>query len=337
MKSVYDIFNNTNIDTSEYDQMELSEFEKRQIKHRVLEKIGVKKKTHNNKLVSCIAIVVMGGTILFSSPSAIAKIPIVGAFLEQYMLSDEETNKDLAVLKPYKTMVGQSITNEYGTMVLNEVLLDEGRLVISATINGNAANDISPFPSIQIDGKEITEGGGAIKDIIDEDSSILITSMVVNDISLIDEHHIKLSYKTVNNKIIESPWEFEFKASGEVLANETTEIEINQSIKLENGQQVQVEKVVESPVSITVYYEMVGALETWEYDVQFKAFDENGEELVMESAKTMAKDSHMRYKTNLKEISKITLVPFYTSGYEGTKKEDIYKEHPEKSFEVKLK
>ena len=332
MKSIYEIFNNAKIDTSPYDQVDLSEIEKKQIKKRILGKVPIKKKkSYKLKLISSVAILLIGGTILFSSPSVIAKIPLVGKFLEEYLISNSEPKLDLSSFEPYRTVLGQSSINQYGKIVLNEVILDEGRLIISATLHGEAAHGgVSQFPTIVIDGKKVryTSASGT-EDPIDENTSVTISEIDLEDISLKDEHHIQLSY--IYKKEIDTPWEFEFKANGEALS--VVETEINQSIRLENGQQVHVEKIVQSPLSIILYYKMDRARE---YHVQFKAFDEEGNELLSSSSSITDESAILRFYTNLKEIKRITLSPYvYRDEDEVTPA--FYEEFPENSIEFDLK
>ena len=332
MKSIYEIFNHAKMDTSAYDQVDLTEIEKKRIKNRILGKVAVKKRrTYKVKLMSSAAIVLITSTILFNSPSAIAKIPFVGAFLENYLISSDEHQIDLSSIEPYKTVIGQSSINKYGTLLLNEVILEEGRLVISTTLHGKVANGgVSPYPTVQIDGKEIeVSSAHATQDYIDENTSILITQIDLKDVSLNDEHLIKLSY--IYKKEIESPWVFEFKASGKVLAIDVEETKINQSIRLSNGQQIRVEKIVQSPLSITLYYKLY---REQEYVVGFQAFDDEGREL-LHSDSSISEDAHIRYYTNLKEINSITLIP-YISREEDQDEPAFYEEFPDKKIEVNL-
>ncbi|WP_431028601.1 hypothetical protein [Lysinibacillus sp. LZ02] len=85
-----------------------------------------------------------------------------------------------------------------------------------------------------------------------------------------------------------------------------------------------IDKVVQSPITITVYYEMLGEPESWEYDDQFKLLKEEKQEVLPNSGQTMVQSSYIRFNTNTERIDQITLIPFYVSGYEGNQKTDVY-------------
>ncbi|MCP1357215.1 DUF4179 domain-containing protein [Aneurinibacillus migulanus] len=60
---------------------------------------------------------------------ALADIPLIGSVIEEYVNNEEDVNNKEAPLDDYKTVVGQTVTDNGIKVRLNEVLLDEGRLV----------------------------------------------------------------------------------------------------------------------------------------------------------------------------------------------------------------
>ena len=63
------------------------------------------------------------------SKYTLADIPIIGNALEKFVYSQEGSLSD------YKTVIGDSVKDNGVKVTLNEIILDEGQLLISSTFH----------------------------------------------------------------------------------------------------------------------------------------------------------------------------------------------------------
>lgn len=351
MSELFKLFNRAKIQTEKYDETPLSDLEIARIKKRLHSKL--KTQTSKKKkltILSGVGVAMLATAIAISSPNALAKLPIIGSFIEQYM-NHPDVNDEMYTT--YKNIIGQTKENKYGTLTLNEVMLDQGELFITTTYHSNKPvpnseylkinkhlpdTDYLPlFPEIKIDGKEVESGsgGGAGNDQIDDQTFVIYSSISIPNIELSKPHDIQFSFKSDK---LSDPWEFNFTATGEAIAAKTTETMINQSFSLPNGQKVVVEKITQSPVSLILYYHMFPAPDkTMDYDVQFRLYDQNNNELGQSAFKTMLENSTLRFqKENMEPITNITLVPHSINVKSGVPHKDVVKVFHEYTITTKL-
>lgn len=140
-------------------------------------------------------------------------------------------------------------------------MMDNQQLLLSATFEpaDGVAFDYQTHiqPTVKINGQDVTDmtGGESIE---------LNTSMftIYNDIELnqaitTEELSIQISYDALNfEKTIKQPWSFYVKVSQKALLAKVTEFEMNQDITLRNGEEITLQKVVATPISTTVYYDL---------------------------------------------------------------------------------
>lgn len=195
----------------------------------------------------------------------IASMPFVGGVVEKYNYPNNE-NLDFS---SYKTAIGETAENNLGKLTLNEVMLDDQQVVLSATFEpaDGVKFDYQTFitPKVKINGQEfsVTTGGQSI-----ELNDAMFT--IYNDIDLsqvieTEDVHIQLSYETLRHSsqdplIIEQPWTFDVQVSQANLLSEKKVFEMNKLITLNNGEKVTIEKVVSTPISTTIYYDLSQSL-----------------------------------------------------------------------------
>lgn len=218
------------------------------------------------------AVIVLGFSLSINS-GVIASIPFVGEAIEKYISSNEKID-----YASYKTAIGETAENELGKLTLNEIMMDDKQLFLSATfepaddVDFNYQMHISP--SVKINGEDytFTTGGQSV-----ELNNSMFT--IYNDIDLkksidTDNIQIEISYDTWKHETaIEQPWTFDVEVSQEKLLKEKKVLELNKVITLSNGGTVTIQKVVTTPISTTVYYDLS---EDASEDIRFKIRTEDG-------------------------------------------------------------
>ncbi|MDU7967207.1 MAG: DUF4179 domain-containing protein, partial [Paeniclostridium sordellii] len=129
MKNKYEIFNDTKIDENNYKNINISEKDKEAIKNRMNKKIKYRKSNYKkNILVASIPILVAGGIIL-SGETSMAYIQNIGKQIEHFF------NKNDEELRGYKTLVNETKTDKNIDVTLNEIMLEDGELLLSLTLD----------------------------------------------------------------------------------------------------------------------------------------------------------------------------------------------------------
>lgn len=339
MKDVYQMLNEVDIDLMEYDIPELTSYEKKKMKKRMTKKIQNRARQSRSKLwaISAAVLIILSLGIGMQ-PTALAKMPILGPILEHYLGMD-----DGQPLENYKTILGQSIENEQGSITLNEVIIDEGRLLINSTFETRSDNikleNVNPFPAISINGEEVSANGGGDVEQLGDSTYSLFSSMDVQDLDLSKPLEIKIAYEDLGRGVSDKEeWAFEFMASGESLLAESKTIPINQQFSLQNGQRVVVEELILSPVSSTLKYHIYSNKGmNYEFDVRLLVEDEMGKIYEPQEELTLAKGAYIRFEVLAEEISTLKITPFVISGKEGEEKTDYHEMLYKEAFEVKIK
>ena len=85
----------------------------------------------------------------------IADIPLIGSKMEDYVNSRGEP------LKEYKTTIGQTVYDNGVEVRLDEVMIDEGQIIVNSTFKSSRVNleDSYPSPDIYINGKLLNGSG----------------------------------------------------------------------------------------------------------------------------------------------------------------------------------
>ncbi|MEK4425507.1 DUF4179 domain-containing protein [Solibacillus sp. FSL K6-1523] len=293
MKDLLKKFNDEKIDLDQLDVQPLTDLEKKVIKKRLKKKL-MRRRSMPVKVIASVASLALVSIIAVNSNFALADIPIIGAKLEAFVYSQQDSLTD------YKTILGESVEDNGVKVTLNEVILDDGQLLISSTfhtkLNGDDLNynwfsDIDVY----IDGRKIEMGGGGGPEEITESYIHYFWSADVGQLDLQKEKSIRIVFNDLRrsdrDEIIKGKWHFKFKASAEKLFANTKTVPINQQFTLENGQTIDVQSLVLTPISSKIVYEMPNVSDY----VYFKIENEHGEEIQATSAQYGDGGSYNRF------------------------------------------
>lgn len=254
---IYKELNEIEIDLGEFEEATFTKLEKKRVQKRVKKKLKLVKP---NKGVGVAASALVIG-LLVMNHQTIANMPFIAALLEDWGGTEK------ADWSSYKTVIGETRTTEMGDLTLNEVIVDYDKIMISATFEKNEATAFSYrhqfFPTIIINGEKVERGGSAAQSIEQNSSMYTIYNEVTLaepveatdfDIQIIyDEMHTPQT-KTLEGETLEQPWVFDIKASQLTVQNETTVHDLHQTIQLQNGDKLVIDRIVTTPISTTIFY-----------------------------------------------------------------------------------
>ncbi|GKU83042.1 DUF4179 domain-containing protein [Niallia sp. NCCP-28] len=332
MENLFERVNEENMDLSEFEGNPLTDVEKKAIKKRIKTKLK-RKSGKKRKVFAAVASLSIILLIEMNSNYALADIPVIGNALEKFVYSKEDS------LHNYKTVIGETVEDNGMKVTLNEVLLDDGQLLISSTFHTNLTNkdlDYNWFSDIDvyINGKKSElSGGGGPNEITNSAVKYFWTTDLQN-INMKDNQKIKIVFHNLERsdakKIIKGKWRFTFNASGKKLAANEKIIPIDRSFTLEDNQKVTIEKLIITPVSTKLTYK----INTADTDLSFRMHDQNGVELQGFSASTSGYDNYNRFIALQSTVPKLKVIPYITSYDEIDINEKILYD---KVFEIKVK
>ncbi|MEH7122430.1 DUF4179 domain-containing protein [Bacillus sp. JJ1773] len=321
MKNLFERLNDEKIKLSEFEGGQLTDIEKKATKKRI--KAKLKSRSGNKRRILAVAASLAVITILgMNTNYTLADIPIIGSALEKFVYSQEDSLSD------YKTVIGESVESNGVKVTLNEIILDEGQLLISSTFHTDLSDSDLAYNwysniGVYIDGKKSDLGGGGGPKEITNSAVNYFWASDIKNINLQDNQQIKIVFNNLERsdtkKLIKGKWSFEFTASGEKLMAEKKSIPINKYITLEDGQKVTVEELILTPVSTMITYKMNDISN----DLHFRIEDQNGMELQEFSARTSSYINYYRFIALENNITKLRIIPYIYSNDAGVDKNEV--------------
>ncbi|OME87361.1 hypothetical protein BK120_05160 [Paenibacillus sp. FSL A5-0031] len=315
--SIYKELNDLNLDVSQYEEQELTSFQKKSWDRRVRSKIR-KRKTNNRKKYAGVAaaIILAAGISISTGTVTFANVPFVGGLMERLMATNADENADYS---PFKTEIGATAENKYGKWTLDEALIDNGRLLISSTFEpaeGVKFNyKMHPMPTVLMNGQNLTSGtaGQSIK--VHDSMYTVYNELRISELPIGETIAFQIRYDNLDwsidskVKLIENPWSFDIKVPTNQLAATSETIAFNQDISLGNGQSIHLKNMVVSPISTILYYDWTEQSN----HIAFKIVSEAGVELLPNTAEISAEGSYNCYVPIDLKAEKYYLVPFESS------------------------
>lgn len=332
MKDLFASLNDVVIDFENYEDRRLTEPEKRKIKQRLTKLLRGRQPGKTRPIVTAAALLLvfcLGFTGIAQNPGVLAHIPLIGASLEGYIHSNRSDLQD------YKTVIGTTVEDNGIEIRLNEVLLDNGRLVVSNTFRSYTVDleRVSMTPTVYIDGKKIQMGSHGSMEKVDEFTCLSNLSLDLEGVDISQMLNIRLSYNdmfyTDTGKRVKGHWEdFEFSASGQKLMSETRTVVINRELHFEDGQEIVVKDLVISPFSTTLNYSSVNGSE----HISFEIEDQDGNRQFANRAKVLSAESYNRFEQkSLEKARRATIIPVRLNRDTGK-----FEPYPDQAFEVNL-
>ncbi|MFS1515864.1 DUF4179 domain-containing protein [Bacillus sp. SCS-151] len=308
--SIYKDLNKINMDLEQYEEQNLTNFEKKKWEKRILKKIRKQNPSHLKKYLGVTAAITLGAGILLStSMVSVADMPFIGGLIEDYRGSKEKVDYDL-----YKTAVGTTAENGYGKMTLNEVLVDGGRLLISSTFEPAKGiyfdYQMHPMPKVLINGQNLTSSTGGQSIELNNSMFTIYNDVELTEVPIGETIRFHIEYDHLDYELpMKYPWIFDIEVPTEQLAVESKTITFNQEIQIGNGQSIRLDKMIATPISTVLYYDS----QEQENDVQFKIISESGDEILPYSSHVNPEESNNRYTAIDLQSEKYYIVPFEES------------------------
>lgn len=321
MKNLFERLNDEKMNLSEFEGGQLTDIEKKATKKRI--KAKLKSRSGNKKRILAVAASLAVITILgMNTKYTLADIPIIGNALEKFVYSQEGSLSD------YKTVIGDSVKDNGVKVTLNEIILDEGQLLISSTFHTELSDSDVAYNwysniEVYINGSKTKGRGGGGPEEITNSAVNYFWASDLRNLNLQDHQQIKIVFNNLersdSKKLIDGTWSFEFTTSGEKLKADKKSIPINKYFTLKGGQQVTVEELILTPVSTMITYNT----ENISNDLHFRIEDQNRVELQELSANIPGYNSYIRFIALENNITKLRVIPYIYSNDAGVDKNEV--------------
>ena len=357
MKDIYKVINNIEIDFSDVERTEVSEFERKKDKRRILNAIRNTNKKNNIKKRIIAAGLMIAVTISISTfigyynPALASHLPFIGRLVEEKLIDINPRYKG------YINEIGQTASSFGIDLTLENAVVDKNLLFLSFIVKNNNESiteyysddygnedktfyEIFNYFDLKINYKEYGVVISTSDYEVIDDNSIRILKYVQLDSDQIND---KLDIEIKAPKILDGYRDINMKFSIDTksIEKETYTKKINRIFYAGNTKCV-VDEITVSPLSINVKY--YAETEDENFWADFNISDQNGEELVFKGGSINSKGciNYIKGKTQFsmdylhsENITEINMIPSYGTAYD---EENTFMQHlPNESFTIKLK
>ncbi|MGL5378386.1 DUF4179 domain-containing protein [Clostridium sp.] len=275
------------------------------------------KRNYKKILIASTLIAVFGVSVLgtISNKEVFASVKVFISHISNFLGLNNDLNE-------YRIEVDKSIYKDGLTVTLNEAILNKDEIIISTLIKSDTIlgkNDIvSVSGSAYINGEKISNSVGGISKRIDEHTVESVDIYNLTSELTVGEALIEIkntaAYININNEktTIDGPWNFEFKANGDVLNSNTKDIKIDHSFTLENNEKIILNKYVSNDVGQKIYYNIANKDINSPYVLLvLKGYDDLGNTVEFYTSYDELTKGLMKNQTEIsEEASSITLTPY---------------------------
>lgn len=267
-KSIYDMFNDIDVDFSEFEKEDFNDIEKIKIKKKFRKSIGKKNDSKGyRKYVSAASIALISIIAISLTPVGTNASKIISDLvfdIKSALRIGEEENR-------YVKIINKSITKEGITIRLNEAILNDDELIVSITTKSDKKmkRDMRVLrikgSKLYINGElvdatEMSSSTDPTKSNVDEVMFFGIDSTKYNGVVNIKLelsnpiiYKEKKSGELIEQNVIEGPFIFEFDLDTTNINKKIKTVDINKTIKLEDEYSITLDKYVYTPLSQKIY------------------------------------------------------------------------------------
>ncbi|MGF9766383.1 DUF4179 domain-containing protein [Bacillus albus] len=307
--SIYKELNDIQLDITEFEEIPLTKLEEKHWGKRVKNKLRKNKQSKKWFGVAAACMLMISITAPLGQ-SSLANTPFIAGLIEKYL--DEQQPRDYS---PYKTAIGKTAENKYGKLTLNEVIVDDNKLLISSTFEPAKGVEFDYqtylISQVRINGRDFSSIKDAQSIEVNDSMYTIYGGVELSEMPQTDELQIEITYNTFNrDTVIEQPWIFDIEVSQAQLMKEKQTFDLNETIVLSDGNKVNVKKVVSTPISTTIYYDVT---QSTNEDIYFKIESESGKTYIFKEAFASNKEgdiSFSRFDGINVSVGKYSLVPY---------------------------
>lgn len=258
MKDIYILLNEMDIDENEFEEMEVSELDKANVKRSLRGSIKQKKKIKGWKMNIAVAVILIGCSftaLVLTSPAYAARIP---AILNIFKFLDTGSTGGLYdEYKNYSSVINTTEVSNGIKITINDAIYDGETVSIAYSLESNQDLGDAPylFGLLDIKGSDGSAGSNQISKVDENNYVGLMTSTGFNRKEK-DTVNIKWNIESIaiqdSKEKITGNWNFALALK----ATERNTQLVNSSAE-HDGVMVKIDKISVTPMSFIVYYDQV--------------------------------------------------------------------------------
>ncbi|MFJ7725234.1 DUF4179 domain-containing protein [Neobacillus sp. NPDC097160] len=281
MKDIYELLNDLNIDENEFEEMEVTDLEKANIKRSLKKAITKKKKRSSWKKSVAAASILVGLSIttFVTYPAYAGNIPVIDDIFRFF--DNGKTDKETGLYYDYKKFSNEiNMTKESNGIKITiiDAVFDGKTLTLTYSIDSEQDLGNADLSMPRITGMKAYGGTGKTSKI---DTNKYVGMLTVSNLEnkKLNVANIKWDIDSIRNPdhqtVIKGDWKFAFS-----LDATDSKIQLTDGSAEKNGVKVKIGKISFNPMSFIVYYdqevsEMVK--NKWDgVDVEFEIKDDLG-------------------------------------------------------------
>ncbi|MWC30958.1 DUF4179 domain-containing protein [Paenibacillus sp. MMS18-CY102] len=255
--SIYRELNGVPIDLGEYAEEELTRAQRKQWEKRMASKLKAQKPARRMKYAGAAAVVMVAiGITISSSHMAFANVPIIGNVIERSLALFGHKAGDLT---PYKTSIGTAMKDKYGTFTLDEAIIDDGQLLLSATYVAAKARpsfyQVPQLAEVWMNGKEISLLGLAMYTVTLHDPVTILYEVPIDASQMTEPVSFRAAFSFEKDDTTNAPWAVDINVSTKRLVQDSLTVSIDRIVHNSNGESIHFAKLVATPVSTVLYFD----------------------------------------------------------------------------------
>jgi hypothetical protein len=254
MKDIYELLNDMDIDESEFEEMEVSEWEKAKVTSVV--KASIHRRKRNWTRIAAAAVLTAGLSAVMlgiTFPAYANNIPVIDNI---FRLLDSGKSGLFDHYKEYSSDINLTEESNGITFTINDAVFDGETVFITYSLVSNQDLGIKPVVHglLDIKGTDGVAGGNQISKVGPNKYAGLITGTGFSNVKDKKTASVKWSIDSLvnpnNKQEITGNWDFALK----VMATDSSTQTIDRSIQ-HNGAVVHIHKITFTPMSFILYYD----------------------------------------------------------------------------------
>jgi len=256
MKDIYELLNDSTIDITEFEEIEVNELEKAKVKRTLKKSLNHKKKRKNwkkNIAAASIIIVLSFTTFGITFPTYASNIPVIGDIFRY--LKNKDTGSSLYDnYQEYSTSMNTTKESNGINITINDAIYDGNTVSLTYSIESERdLGDNLMIRSPWIIGSNGSSGSSKVSRV---DANHYVGIVNITGYPIKEEKKVKIKWN-INSiliqdtlKEIKGNWDFTFTLK----ATESKAQLINQSTE-QDGVKVTIEKMSITPMSFVIHYD----------------------------------------------------------------------------------
>jgi hypothetical protein len=253
MKDIYELLNELNIESSDVEEMEVSEIERERGKRKLMSSL---KKRSNHKKKICVAAavflaIISTTSIIVENPTWAENIPIIGDLVQKSLV---DVNKQYA---DYINTVGQTKSHEGIDVTFENAVADNNMFTYSFVVKNNnnpigdpeLLADLTMF--IKINDKDINMSGTSQCEVVDKNTIKYLRTVNLDGKDLPKYLNVKIDIPEAFNK--KGNWGVEFSMNTKDIKKDTFVEKLNNKFNIDNID-FGLDEISISPLSTNIKY-----------------------------------------------------------------------------------